>query len=65
MRKQIAQTMLYGGAVAALASAFADLATAQTWAEVLTPAHVFGALSTLVMAAGALYHPPPSAPPAP
>lgn len=58
-QKQIAQSLLYGGVFTALASVFAELQTAQTWAEVFTPAHVFGALGALVMAAGALLHPVP------
>ncbi|MGH9253672.1 MAG: hypothetical protein ACRD3C_03790 [Vicinamibacterales bacterium] len=63
MRTRIAQGMLYSGAATALASAFAELQAAQTWAEVLTPSHVFGFLGALVMALGALYHPTPGAPP--
>lgn len=59
MRKGLAQIAMYGGAATALASAFGDLATAQTWAEVLSPPHIFGALGAVVMAAGALYHPKP------
>ena len=59
MKKQIAQGLLYGGTFTALASVFAELQQAQTWAEVLTPSHVFGALGALVMAAGALLHPVP------
>ena len=59
MNKQIARGLMYGGAFTALASAFSDLQSAQTWAEVMTPAHVFGFLGALTMAAGALFHPTP------
>lgn len=59
MQKSVAQTLLYGGALVGLTAAFAELQQAKTWAEVLTPAHVFGALSALVMAIGAYLHPAP------
>lgn len=61
MTKTVAQSLLYGGGAAMMAAAFGELATAPTWADVLTPAHVFGFLAALVTAAGALYHPSPSA----
>jgi hypothetical protein len=61
MNKTIAQGLLYGGGVTLLASALGELGAAETWAEVFTPAHVFGFLSALLMAAGALYHPKPGA----
>ncbi len=59
MNKTIAQGLMYGGALTALASAFGELQAAQTWAEVMTPSHVFGFLGALTMAAGALFHPAP------
>lgn len=55
--KTLAQMAMYGGAFTALASAFAELQSAQTWAEVLSPPHFFAALGALVMAAGAFFHP--------
>lgn len=61
MTKGLAQGLLYGGGFSLLASAIGELGTAATWAEVFTPAHVFGFLSALAMAAGALYHPKPGA----
>lgn len=61
MRHEIAQTLLYGGAFMALGSVFTELAQAQTWAEVMTPAHIFGSLGALVTAVGALYRRPPGA----
>jgi hypothetical protein len=62
MKTRFAQGLLYGGAFAGLASAFAELQTAHTWAEVMTPSHVFGALSALIMTVGALMHPVPGQP---
>lgn len=59
MRTQLAQIAMYGGALTAVAAALADLETAKTWAEVLTPAHVFGSAGALVTALGALFHPVP------
>ena len=59
MNRSIAQTLMYGGAFTAIASAFAELQTAQTWAEVLSPPHFFAALGAFAMAAGALFHPKP------
>ena len=61
MNKSLAQGLMYGGAFTALASAFSDLQSAATWAEVMTPSHVFGFLGALVMSAGALFHPTPQA----
>ena len=58
-QKQIAQGLLYSGVFTALASVFAELQQAQTWADVLTPSHIFGALGAFVMAAGAFLHPSP------
>lgn len=63
MRKGLAQGLLYGGAFTALGSVFAELATVQTWADVLTPSHVFGSLGALAMAAGALFSQPPGTEP--
>lgn len=57
--KGLAQMAMYGGAATALASAFAELQQAQTWAEVMSPPHFFAALGALVMAAGAFFHPSP------
>lgn len=59
MQKRWAQVAMYGGALTALASLFAELSKAQTWAEVGTPEHVFAGLGALVMAVGALLHPAP------
>jgi hypothetical protein len=59
MKQRIAQGMLYGGAFTALGSAFAELQGAATWAEVMTPSHVFAFLGALTMAVGALFHAPP------
>ncbi len=59
MKKGLAQGLMYGGACTALASAFAELAAAATWGEVLTPKHVFGFIGAVAAVAGALYHPEP------
>lgn len=61
MNKNVSQVLLYGGGLTFLASALGELGAASTWAEVFTPAHVFGFLSALLMAAGALFHPKPGA----
>lgn len=59
MNKQWAQVAMYSGGATILATAFAELQKAQTWGEVMTPHHIFGALGALAMALGALYHPKP------
>jgi hypothetical protein len=59
MRKSIANGLLIGGACMGLASAFAELKTAATWAEVMSPSHFFGALGAVVTAIGAFYRPAP------
>lgn len=59
MNKGLAQVLLYGGVSTALASAFAELQTAKTWAEVFSPPHFFAALGAVATAIGALYHPSP------
>lgn len=59
MNKSVAQVLLYGGVSTALASAFAELQTAQTWAEALSPPHFFAACGALMAAIGAFYHPTP------
>lgn len=59
-QKTFAQMAMYGGALTALGAAFGELQHAQTWAEAMSPPHVFGALGALVMAAGAFFHPSPS-----
>ena len=59
MNTGVAKGLMYGGAFTALASAFSDLQQAKTWAEVITPQHVFALLGALTMTLGALYHPKP------
>ncbi len=59
LRTAIAKALMYGGAFTALGAVFGELKTAVTWAEILTPPHVFGSLAALMMTIGAFFHPAP------
>lgn len=66
MTTTLARSLMAGGSLTAVVTIFNELEKAQTWGELATPGHVFGALGALIVAVGAFYHPPPgkAAPPA-
>lgn len=57
-KQTYAKGAFWAGSLMFLGSAFAELKTAATWAELLQPSHVFGVLGALVAALGAWYTQP-------